>query len=112
MLYKNDRGANDAAHPPEGGPFEAGSVSDSGLPLLDNAVWGQKQLQINAVGHIYVLSLGLRIKWLYFLQMIKPFSVAFVCTILLKYSSKTINSTEIMKPTKPGVLSKELNWIR
>ena len=32
MLYKGDKGFNDAARPPEGGPAEAGALSASSLP--------------------------------------------------------------------------------
>ena len=52
MLYKNDKSVNDAARQPEGGPAEPGGLSVSSLPLLDNAGWGQSQLQIYAVGLI------------------------------------------------------------
>ena len=37
MLDKGDIGANDAAHPLEGGPAEAGGLTASSLPLLDCA---------------------------------------------------------------------------
>ena len=33
MLYEDDKGINDAARPPEGGPAEAGDLSASSLPL-------------------------------------------------------------------------------
>ena len=36
MLYKGDKGVNDAARPPEGGPAEVGGLSASSLPLQDN----------------------------------------------------------------------------
>ena len=32
MLYKGDKGVNDAARPPEGGLAEAGGLSTSSLP--------------------------------------------------------------------------------
>ena len=50
MLYMGYKGVNDAAHPPEGGLAEVGSLSASSLPLLDNARKRQSQQQINAVG--------------------------------------------------------------
>ena len=33
VLFKGDKGINDAAHPSEGGPAEAGGLSASSLPL-------------------------------------------------------------------------------
>ena len=37
MLYKGDKGVNDAARPPEGSPAQAEGLLPSSLPLLDNA---------------------------------------------------------------------------
>ena len=37
MLYKGDKGVNDAARPPEGGSTKLMGLSASCLPLLDNA---------------------------------------------------------------------------
>ena len=33
-IYKGDKGVSDAAHPPEGGPAEAGGLSTSILPFI------------------------------------------------------------------------------
>ena len=49
VQYKGDKGVSNAASSYEGGPAEAGGLSASSLPLLDNAGWGQSQQQINAV---------------------------------------------------------------
>ena len=45
VLYKGDKGINDAAH-----PAEAEDLSSSSLPLLDRARKRQSQQRINAVG--------------------------------------------------------------
>ena len=67
MLYKGDKGLNDAARPPESGQDEAGDFSASSLPLLDNARWSQSQQQINAVDTVlfYILDYP---KIIHFLQ--------------------------------------------
>ena len=38
MLYKGNKGVNDAACAPEGGPAEARGLTASSLPLLDRAL--------------------------------------------------------------------------
>ena len=43
MLYNGDKGVNDAARPPEGGPAQAGGHTTSSLSLLDNARVSQSQ---------------------------------------------------------------------
>ena len=50
MLYKGDKGVENPARPPEGGPAETGGHTASSLPLLDNARSGQSQQQFYAVG--------------------------------------------------------------
>ena len=53
MLYKDDKCANDATRPSEGGPGEVGGLLASSLPLLDNAGCWKSQQQINAVGFVH-----------------------------------------------------------
>ena len=52
VLYNGEKGVNDSARPPEGGPAEVRGLSASSLPLLDGACWCQTLRQINAVGFI------------------------------------------------------------
>ena len=54
-LYKDEKGVNGGARPPEGCPAEAGALSASRLPLLDSARKRQRQQQINAVGLTIIL---------------------------------------------------------
>ena len=67
MLYKGDKGVNDAARPPAGGPAEAGVFSALSLPWsIDRPTWMPdsplKSLYTKQGGNVLTLLRGLLTK--------------------------------------------------
>ena len=48
-VYKSDKGANDAACPPEGGPAEAGSLLNSSLPVIIDCLASMPDSQLKSL---------------------------------------------------------------